>query len=319
MSLLAKNYKGAEIYSNQSYLYGRFEMRIQAAPGSGQLSTFFLYRNNSETSTTLWQEIDIEIFGKNNNQFQSNVIIEKVEGSKIMNEKKHTTPTSTQEFNIYVLEWTPDSINWYVNDSLYHTEKTNAAYCNAAMSIRFNHWAANNITWVGAFDNSILPTYQLVDYISYSSYTPGTGDNGGNYSFEWKDDFDSFNSSRWSKANWTFGENLCDFLPANAYTEEGNLVLKLHSIIIPTDVEPISQNSINIYPIPCTDIIYIECNDTFEYEIHSTQGTCILTGQGNANKQNRPIYLPTHISAGTYFVTIYRNHQAPKRYTIIKQ
>lgn len=319
MSLFAKNYKGAEIYSNQSYLYGRFEMRIQSAPGSGQLSTFFLYRNNSETATTLWQEIDIEIFGKNNNQFQSNVIIEKVEGTKIMSEKKHTTPTSTQEFNIYVLEWTTDSINWYVNDSLYNTEKTNAAYCNAAMSIRFNHWVANNTAWVGVFDKTVLPSYQLVDYISYSSYTPGTGDNGSDYSFEWKDDFDSFNSSRWSKANWTFGENLCDFLPENAYTEQGNLVLKLHSIILPTDIESISTNSIHIFPNPCTDFIYIQCNEAIEYEIYSSIGTCVVQRQTIENPKNTPIYLPTHISAGTYYIRVYRLQQASKEFTIIKR
>ena len=62
----AKAYKGAEIYSYDAYLYGRFEMRMQAAKGSAVLSTFFTYKNGSQIGNTFWEEIDIEIFGKNN-------------------------------------------------------------------------------------------------------------------------------------------------------------------------------------------------------------------------------------------------------------
>src|SRR5690606_13709396 len=43
----------------------------------------------------------------------------------------------------------------------------------------------------------------------------------------WRDDFHSFDSNRWSKANWTFGENLADFDPANVVVRNGILVLAL--------------------------------------------------------------------------------------------
>lgn len=320
LQLQAKDYKGAEIYSNQSYLYGRFEMRLQSAPGSGQLSTFFLYRNSSETNTTLWQEIDIEIFGKNSNQFQTNVIVEKVEGTRSMTEAKHTTPNSTQEFNTYVLEWTPDSINWYVNDSLYRTEKTNALYCNAAMSLRFNHWVANNTGWVGSFDKTVLPTFQLVDYISYSSYTPGTGDNGGDYTLEWTDDFDSFNSTRWSKANWTFGENLCDFLPANAYTEDGNLVLKLHStIVVPTQLEDVSSDEVIIYPNPFTHDFTIVTEDDFVFEIYSEQGTLLISTQNFVSAGTNTVTHLTNAATGKYYLKLYKNNKPAKQFVLIKE
>jgi hypothetical protein len=305
----AKDYKGAEIYSNQSYKYGRFEMRMQSAPGSGQLSTFFLYRNGSETNQTLWQEIDIEIFGKNSNQFQSNVIIEKTEGTKLMTEVKHTTPFSTQEFNTYVLEWTPDSITWYVNDSLYRTEKTNALFCNEAMSIRFNHWAANITSWVGVFDKTALPTYQYVDYISYSTYTPGTGDNGSDFTFDWKDDFNSFNSTRWSKANWTFGENLTDFLPANAYTENGSLVLKLHSTILPTDIADISTSTVSVFPNPCSTELYCNTQTDVVCKIISNTGVRIvpaftITASTKADISKAIFNLPS----GLYYLVVTDNN-----------
>src|SRR5690606_32328670 len=194
--------------SNQSYLYGRFEMSIQAAPGSGQLSTFFLYRNGSETANTLWQEIDIEIFGKESNLFQTNIITEQTEGTLRMTEEEHEVLANLHsDYNTYVIEWTPDSINWFLNGELIRTEHEYAQDCNAAMSMRFNHWASSNVTWVGSFNTNELPQYQHIDYISYSSHTPGVGDNGSDYTLEWTDDFSSFNTTRWSKANWTFGGN----------------------------------------------------------------------------------------------------------------
>src|SRR5690606_41720424 len=72
----ANRYKGGEIYSNQSYKYERYEMRMRAAKGSGVLSPFFLYKDGSEINGTFWEEIDIEIFGKNNaTQWQRNLFI----------------------------------------------------------------------------------------------------------------------------------------------------------------------------------------------------------------------------------------------------
>ncbi len=46
----AKAYKGAEIYSSDSYLYGRYEIRMRVANASGVLSTFFTYKDGSEVA-----------------------------------------------------------------------------------------------------------------------------------------------------------------------------------------------------------------------------------------------------------------------------
>ena len=323
-TISAKNYKAAEIYSNQSYLYGRFEMSIKAAQGSGQLSTFFLYRNNSEQSSTLWQEIDIEIFGKNTNTFQSNVIVERTEGARLQTPIVHTLPTSlSDDFHKYVLEWTPDSISWYVDDILLRTEKVYALDCNAAMSIRLNHWAANLTSWAGVFDTSVLPQYQYVDYISYSSYTPDTGDNGGDFTFQWQDDFSTFNASLWSKANWTFGENLCDFLPANAYTENNQLVLKLHDVTpLPTKIDNIDCNYLNVYPNPFSEYIYLQSNNIKGCYIvlYSIDGRILsnpLPMDSNAEKEINKV-LATQ-SKGTYILQVFYNNLIVESKMICKQ
>src|SRR5690606_34598046 len=43
----------------------------------------------------------------------------------------------------------------------------------------------------------------------------------------WRDDFNYFDSNRWGKANWTFGENLADFDPNNVVVKDGYLILAL--------------------------------------------------------------------------------------------
>ena len=51
--------QSAELYRTQAYFYGRFEARVQFAPGEGVVSSFFLWRDGS-SSTTSWNELDFE-------------------------------------------------------------------------------------------------------------------------------------------------------------------------------------------------------------------------------------------------------------------
>lgn len=222
----AKPYKAAEIYSNQSYHYGRYEMRMMVAKGSGVLSTFFTYKNGSETAGTFWEEIDLEIFGKNNaTQWQSNVIIG-TNRPTTKTESLHTMPFSMGDgYHTYVLEWTPSYIAWFVDGS--QVRRINGGQfvtsLGSSQSLRFNLWAANIAEWVGAWNDSILPVYQFVNYVKYQPYVASTNSFGTG----WRDDFNSFDSGRWSKANWTFGENLADFDPNNVLVKNGTLVLAL--------------------------------------------------------------------------------------------
>jgi len=227
-SLSAKPYKAAEIYSNQTYHYGRYEVRMKVAKGSGVLSTFFTYKNGSEVGNTFWEEIDVEVFGKNNaTQWQSNVII----GSNrptTKTEGLHTASTSLGDgYHTYVLEWTPNYIAWFVDGGEVR-RITGGQFVTSLTSnqdIRFNIWAANIAEWVGAFDPNVLPVYQFVNYIEYKPYNAST--NSFTTTGSWRDDFNSFDTSRWNKANWTFDENYADFDPNNAVVKDGTLVLAL--------------------------------------------------------------------------------------------
>ena len=220
----AKQYKGAEIYSNNSYLYGRYEMRMQSAKASGVLSTFFTYKGGSETAGAFWEEIDIEIFGKNNGtQWQSNIIY----GTGPTHaEETHTESTSLAEgYHTYVLEWTPEYVAWFVDgvEKRRITGSSTITSLTNAQSLRFNIWSSESVPWVGAWEDSVLPVYQFVNYIDYQAYNTTTKTFEGG----WRDDFDTFDSSRWSKANWSFDTNRVDFAAENALVKNGILILAL--------------------------------------------------------------------------------------------
>ncbi|WP_323813575.1 family 16 glycosylhydrolase [Cellvibrio sp. NN19] len=220
----AKPYKGAEVFSNQAYLYGRYEMRMQAANASGVLSTFFTYKDGSQVAGTFWEEIDIEIFGKNNaTQWQSNIIYGT---GPTHTEETHTESASLAEgYHTYVLEWTPEYVAWFVDgvEKRRITATSTVASLTSPQTLRFNIWSSESVPWVGEWDDSVLPVYQFINYIEYKTYNTTTKTFEGG----WREDFDNFDSSRWGKASWTFDTNRVDFAPENVVVKNGILVLAL--------------------------------------------------------------------------------------------
>lgn len=217
----AKAYKGAEVYSVKTWQYGRIEVRMRMIRGSGLISTFFTYKNGSELSGALWEELDIEALGKNDAKtWQSNLIT----GSpRVTSEKLYTSATSlADDYHTYRLEWTPDSVVWMFDDTeMRRTQGGQAPQLTNPHSFRFNAWSSNSTGWAGALDEAALPAYQFVNWIRYYRYE------NGEFVLDWTDDFDTFDSSRWAKGTWTFDGNLVDFDPANAVVQDGTLVLAI--------------------------------------------------------------------------------------------
>lgn len=232
-SSLAKNFIGGEIYSNEMVKYGRWEIRMQMPRLSGAVSSFFTYEPDSWMGGTHpWREIDIEYLGNKNTGFQSNIITGAAE-KKFFSEKFHTTVGDPGSgFHTYGLEWTPDSVSWFFDGKLLRTTKaTNSDQVGDMQDLpqtyRMNLWASTVPSWVGNFDSTHLPAYQVIKYMKYSSYTPGAGLNGSNFTPVWTDSFATFDAKRWSKGNWTFDENYVDFKASNILVKDKHLVLCL--------------------------------------------------------------------------------------------
>jgi endo-1,3-1,4-beta-glycanase ExoK len=217
----AKAYKGAEVYTTQTALFGRLEMRMRMIRGSSLLSTFFAYKNGSEQTGALWEEIDIEALGKDDAKtWQSNI---HTGNPQTTSEQLHSSPSSLADaYHTYTLEWTPDYVSWSFDGVVVRkTEGGQASSLVNPETFRFNAWSSESVGWAGALDEAALPAYQFVNWIKYYRY------DNGQFVLDWTDEFDTFDTSRWAKGDWTFDTNRVDFDPANAVVKDSTLILAI--------------------------------------------------------------------------------------------
>ncbi|KAF0150997.1 MAG: Beta-glucanase/beta-glucan synthetase [Ignavibacteria bacterium] len=229
-NILAKNYKGAEYRTKESFLYGRFEASFKACGKEGTLSTMFTYFDGTPTdpwAAHKWNEIDIEILGRYSNDVQFNTIT-----SGATNHVRHQPVNfdPALDYHTYAFEWTPDYIAWFIDGvEVYRQTEAFVKTVIRPQKFMFNTWIPQWADWVGVFTEQILPAFTYYDWAAYYSYTPGKGNYGtqNNFTFSWRDDFDAFDSNRWAKATHTWSGNNSDMAPENINFKDGKMILSL--------------------------------------------------------------------------------------------
>ena len=107
---LGQKYFGGELRTKESFLYGRFEVRLKSAQGDGLVSSFFTYQDELINGGHIWNEIDIELLGRFPNIVDMNVI------TNTSHLRTHFTSLDFHvDFNEYGFEWTPDYVAWFIN------------------------------------------------------------------------------------------------------------------------------------------------------------------------------------------------------------
>ncbi len=215
---------GAEVYSHDKVKFGKFVMRMKMVSNPGVVSSFFTYDNESWQGGIPWREIDIEVIGKNPDQFQTNLITGELT-KRVHSENMHSLENISQ-FHEFTLTWTPEEISWAVDGNLVHVETAATSQQvidmrDAPQSYRMNVWISQAAEWVGAFNKQDLPLYQYVDWMEYYSY------NDGKFNLKWRDDFTFFDDKRWGKGDWGFDSNLVTFAKNNVAIKDEMLVLAL--------------------------------------------------------------------------------------------
>jgi hypothetical protein len=214
----AKPYRGAEYRTRQAFAYGRFEVRMKSAAVSGVTSTFFTYAEIS--SLAEWNEIDIEIMGRYANEVQYNTI---TPGQVNHVQRQVVRFNPHQGFHDYFFEWTPDYVSWGIDGyEVYRQTGDHIATLQRAQKIMMNIWQPSSVDWAGSFNRNALPVYAYYDWIRYSSYTPGVGDN---FTVQWQDDLNSYDAVRWDMGTHTFDGNNCQFVRENIVFKDGYMIL----------------------------------------------------------------------------------------------
>ena len=172
------NYSGAEYRTKDFYHYGYYETSMQAIKNDGVVSSFFTYTGPSDNNP--WDEIDIEVLGKDTTKVQLNYYTNGQGNHEVMYDLGFD---ASQGFHTYGFDWQPNSITWYVDGKAIYT-----AYSNIPKTpgkIMMNVWPGTGVDdWLKPFNGKtpLTAKYQWVTFrdanggnvTTTSPSTPGT-------------------------------------------------------------------------------------------------------------------------------------------------
>lgn len=155
-------YASGEYRSNDFYGYGYYEARFRAVSGAGLVTSLFTYTGASDGNPH--DEIDMEILGQDTTRLQVNYWSNGVEHPVMIN----LGFDAADAMHVYAFEWTQNTINWYVDNILVHTEDgSNGNLPSTPGRIMVNAWACSATAWCGGFNPASLPVVVQYDWLGY--------------------------------------------------------------------------------------------------------------------------------------------------------
>ena len=160
-------YSGGEFRSKDFYSYGRFEVSMKAIKNDGVVSSFFTYTGPSDSNP--WDEIDVEVLGKDTTQVQFNYYLDGKGGHEYMHALGFD---ASEDFHTYAFEWHKNSIIWFVDgEEVYKVEKDESKIPSTAGKIMMNAWCGKGVDgWLKKFDDTKLPVHAEYKSISYKPF-----------------------------------------------------------------------------------------------------------------------------------------------------
>ncbi|MGN1090641.1 MAG: glycoside hydrolase family 16 protein [Huintestinicola sp.] len=155
-------YAGGEYRSKDFYGYGMYEVSMKAVKNDGVVSSFFTYTGPSDNNP--WDEIDIEILGKDTTKVQFNYFTNGKGNHEFMYDLGFD---ASEDFHTYAFDWQPDSITWYVDGVEAHKATENLP--STPSKIMMNAWNGIGVdSWLKAFDDTALPVSAEYKIISFT-------------------------------------------------------------------------------------------------------------------------------------------------------
>ena len=157
-------YSGGEFRSKGFYGYGRYEVSMKAIKNDGVVSSFFTYTGPSDHNP--WDEIDVEILGKDTTKVQFNYFTDSRGSHEYMYDLGFD---ASEDFHTYGFEWHDDKIVWFVDGEEVHTAEKNIP--STPGKIMMNAWCGTGVDgWLNAFDDSSLPIAAEYQWIKFTPF-----------------------------------------------------------------------------------------------------------------------------------------------------
>jgi beta-glucanase (GH16 family) len=176
----AKRFLGAEVRSRDTLTYGRVRARIKFAGGSAVISS--LVTIYTPWPADNWNELDIECLGETPPTIQYNSQV--YTGPPTM--PPVTTPVSptpdvfmdtldfdpSQDFHVYTIEWTPESVRYLIDDEVRNTWTRNIALMKLPQNVLLTIWASSASSWAGPVTDATSEAKATYDWIELYRYSP---------------------------------------------------------------------------------------------------------------------------------------------------
>ena len=157
-------YSGGEFRSREFYGYGRYEVSMKAIKNDGVVSSFFTYTGPSDNNP--WDEIDVEILGKDTTKVQFNYFTDSRGNHEYMHDLGFD---ASEDFHTYAFEWYEDKIVWYVDGVEVHRATENIPVTES--KIMMNAWCGKGVDgWLNAFDDSSVPLTAEYEWIRFTPF-----------------------------------------------------------------------------------------------------------------------------------------------------
>jgi cellulose synthase/poly-beta-1,6-N-acetylglucosamine synthase-like glycosyltransferase/beta-glucanase (GH16 family) len=169
-----KPFASGEYRSRHFTGYGRVEARMKAARSVGVVTSVFTYTGPSDGNP--WDEIDIEVLGRDTTMLQTNYITDGQGGHETTIQLGFD---AAEDFHDYAFEWSPHAIHWYVDGKRVHSEHgVRGPLPSHPGRISANLWPGKEVRhWLGDFQlgrNPIEAQYESIGWIPQRSLHRGS-------------------------------------------------------------------------------------------------------------------------------------------------
>ncbi len=159
----------AAVKSKARALYGYFEIKARAMNSSVSSAFWFYAQDPSVAKPTLWTEIDIfEVCGKSQKEEQNYHTNAHVMVAPEIGKKQVHSPgvwkasfRFSDDFHVYGLEWSADSLKWYVDGACIRDLPN--AHWHQALNMNFDSETMPN--WFGLPNPKDLPSTFTIAYV----------------------------------------------------------------------------------------------------------------------------------------------------------
>ena len=175
-----KRFYGAEVRSIQTIEYGRVTARAKFAKGSAVVSS--LVTIYTPWPADNWNELDIELLGKDPQQIQYNAMIydgpinygtvtESVSPTQFP-AKRALGFDASEGFHTYTIQWTPASAEFYVDGVLQHVWNDRIDLMTLPQNILLTIWASDSPEWAGPVQADTANAKAVYDWVEVYEYQP---------------------------------------------------------------------------------------------------------------------------------------------------